>query len=94
MKTLENVTKEQRHEVYKEALRILESIDEYFMCICIKKAAAKVLAVKYDSVDISDYPDFIALKPKRKFISESWFPKDNRQIRIDNFNKIIEQTKP
>lgn len=93
-------TKEQRHEVYKRALHFFINHTFYLgMCPAIIDADYTITKSKKSLPRIYNfYPELRDLCPQNKkmlgYISQTfWWDPYDRQIRIENFKKIIEQTK-
>lgn len=97
---MENLTKQQRLKVYERMLKILKnnygSIYYYGLCTALQKAQRRPHIFK-----IEDYPELIALKPKkysfRKFYmrltgnSVWWWPPQWQKLRQRKLKKIIKQ---
>lgn len=94
-------TKKERHEIYKEAKTHLNK--EWFICLSLKEAIRNKISDKeLVSIEksrkinkILDYfPEIKKQKPKNTVGPSTWFFIGERKVRIDIFNKAIEETKP
>lgn len=58
----------------------------YGMCFCIQESTGEF---EY-SLNKTNFPEFFALKPKNKKISEYWWNIEDSEIRIKMFDKLID----
>ena len=92
-----------RNEIYRKAKEIYifeingvpkDEID-FGMCYAVRKAAIKLgyqsMSVNSDIFNDS-FPELIKLKPKHASINSFWWERKSTRLRINRFNKIIEQT--
>lgn len=95
-------TKKQRSAIYKEALLLLETGKEEFMCNAIATAYDKLLYGCYTeflSDDIVElFPEFIAERPDDIIEPSIWFTKSKHgsvercnELRIETMKKIINE---
>ena len=104
MKT--ELTKQQRHEVYKLAHSRIVNKDNSLMCFAISRALQQlmpdlpwgddVLPTKhplcpFDSPEC--YPEFLMYKPAEKDSGESWFPCEDQESRIKILEACVEETR-
>lgn len=97
------LTNEIKIQVYQEAIRNLDEQGvlwgRYSMCDAINAALLNLNLLdtyfKDDRHGTFEYqiPEFVALKPKEVTSYDYWWNRFNKQIRIDNFNKLIKQLK-
>lgn len=93
--TFRAYTKAERHKIYKEALRLYTmGTRTHGMCYYIE--AAELNLYNRHFCCALYMIEFIELRPARvgRELNFYWWPKNDRQIRIENFKKIIDQTKP
>lgn len=90
-------SKEERHEIYKEAREYYKNGNLKFMC----QAISNVLYIKYNMrirytdkyTDIpSLFKEMLVIKPKKMYGDTVYWPSTNRLIRYKMFKKIINMT--
>lgn len=100
-------TKQERHEIYKEAKRVHVADIEFSkrhnfnidgMCFNLSQSLMNLnhesIFTKHDEI-LDLLPEFLQLKPKNKNkLGFWWIRKNSSTIRIKNYDLIIEQTKP
>ena len=78
----------ERVKIYERAKKFysLHHLDYYYgMCFCISESIGKLEYV----LNKTNFPEFFALKPKNKKISEYWWDIEDYEIRIQMFDKLI-----
>lgn len=88
------LTKEQRHEVYKRAL-VKFNAGRKYMCDAITDVVHELYSrwYGYESV-MYDFPEFAAMKPKMTYDMFGWFPDDEKEKRIKILTDCINLAKP
>lgn len=95
-------TKEQRHQIYLKAKEMFKEGYCVGMCMPINDASRDLynydLCLDEDDnnendMDIDLLPEFKAIRPEGVTCNSFWWNNDDRQTRLDNFDKLIEQTK-
>lgn len=93
---IKELTIEQRHEIYKEAKEIFMEGWLHGMCYPIRLALKTTNTMSIYNCDMDDLlhllPEFEKIKPSEFNCGVFWWDIKNRQIRLDNFNKLIKQT--
>lgn len=98
---MNELTKQQRHEVYKEALNIFNSKEGcVYLCENLRESVSKLVHIKfsnesYDKI-IDMLPEFKNKKPKfknkkPKNVWRAWF--HGSEERINCLNQCIEETR-
>ncbi len=94
MKT--ELTKSERHEVYKLALDIYREGEFMWCCDSIRKAMGQLIDGFYSesqyTYSINLLPEFAAMKPNGLDHTDVWF--HSEQERINALTQCIEETKP
>ena len=90
--------KQQRHNLYKEALNIIKSGEESFMCLALDTAIDDIYDAKTNNFpyidDPKEFPELHSQKPANVKPDESWFHGiEGRWQRIEVLRNCIEQTK-
>jgi len=86
---------EERHEVYKDALKRIKLNQSSFICTAIDMSLWYSKFRDYDIDDIPEImPEFAAYKPVGICVYELWWPENDKQSRIDCLTKCIELTAP
>jgi len=86
-----------RHRLYKEAKEIYKSNTN---CDCICKALKQAYTINYNINlhiynTITVFPDLLKYKPRRiYYYYEYWWTIYNKDIRLQTFDKLINDTKP
>ncbi len=88
-RTMKELTKADRHEIYKRAKELYLGGPGVGMCYLISYTS-----LIPQHLVTSVFPELILLKPENKSEDEYWWPPDNREVRLKKFDKIIEQTAP
>ncbi len=96
---MKELTKAERHEIYKRALEMFEEEWEY-LCIVLGKSASSFLSIPFETpysknVTPETFPEFFSLKPKHIYCGSVWFNDfhNARQARREVLKKCIEMTK-
>ena len=88
------LTKEQRHEVYKRAL-VKFNAGRRYMCDAITDVVQELYDEWYGYASVvQDFPEFAAMKPKRTYDMWGWFPDYEKAKRIKILTDCINLTKP
>jgi hypothetical protein len=82
-------TREQRHKIYLAAYDYFSEYPEgaTYICWCIEYVSGEY------SVDINDFPEFLAHRPDDADVYRPWWPDGDRETREKVFKQIIEETR-
>lgn len=86
------LTKEERHEVYKKLLEYMKAdYEPYSICCYIKDATQLVVGI---GLGVSFLPELLAQRPDNVLVYEFWWHRNQLQPRLDALQKCIELTAP
>lgn len=89
------MTKSKRHDIYKEALFVLETRKRLYICAAIHFVLNSREKSRFE---ISKFPEIIKHKPDYCKVDDCWFgpglSKYGREKRVSVLRQAIEETKP
>lgn len=85
------MTKQKRHEIYKEVLEEYKKKGNNFLCLILARVVGK-FALEF-TITRKNFPELYSFKPKNKRHSQAWWDVHDREIRINVLEKCIELTK-
>ena len=89
------LTKGQRHECYKYALKRFNQERAFAICLELDDALMSIFDIYIDFKTLPEsFPELLAYKPVNKNMGELWWDISNVQTRINVLKSCIEQTKP
>ena len=89
------LTKEQRHECYKYALKRFNQERAFAICLELDDALMSIFDIELNFSTLPEsFPELLAHKPSNKDMGELWWLFSNVQTRINVLKSCIEQTKP